>query len=114
MLENYTTEEQAADYPAGSYELALQTAVESGNQRDLDAVFRKRDGRETIRLGILLAVLLSGLVLFSRLLGPGPTDTQPHPLSVHEQQIAAAAGIIAAGDPWTVLGLFVRGKMLWP
>src|SRR5437660_515974 len=32
----YTTEEQAADYPAGNYELALQTAAEAGDQRALD------------------------------------------------------------------------------
>ena len=34
---SYTTEEQAADYPAGRYELSLQTAAESGDQAGLDA-----------------------------------------------------------------------------
>ena len=47
-IEGYTTEEQAASYPAGSYELALQIAAESGNQRDLDAVFQRRNSNETL------------------------------------------------------------------
>ena len=37
-FEGYTSEDQAAEYPAGRYELALQVAAESGDQRDLDAL----------------------------------------------------------------------------
>ena len=58
--EGYTTEDQAADYPAGSYELALQTAAEAGDQAELDRVFARRTSGETLRLagpGVVLGVL---------------------------------------------------------
>jgi hypothetical protein len=69
LLENYTTEEQASGYPEGKYELALQRAAEAADQAELDAVFSKRDSRQTIRLAIILLILMSALVLFSRWLG---------------------------------------------
>ena len=66
LLEHYTTEDQAADYPEGAYELALQRAVENDNQEDLDIVFSKRDGRQTLRLALIILVLVSGLVIAIR------------------------------------------------
>lgn len=48
------TEEQAGDYPEGSYELNVQTAAENGDQEDLDALFAT--GRPKPRkLGALFA-----------------------------------------------------------
>ena len=112
--EGYTTEEQASDYPEGAYELALQCAVEHGNQDDLDAVFSKRDGRQTLRLAIGILILVSAIVLLTRWLeiGGGPPRPTP-PLTVPQQQAAAAAGIIAAGEPWTALGIIAHGKTIW-
>lgn len=66
ILERYTTEEQAEYYPAGQYEMALQVAAESGNQRDLDAVFLRRDSRQTIRLAVIVLAIVSALVVLSR------------------------------------------------
>ncbi|MBI2808938.1 MAG: hypothetical protein HYX68_28480 [Planctomycetes bacterium] len=109
ILENYTTEEQAADYPDGTYESALQRAVEHGTQQDLDGVFRRRDSHHTIRLAILLLVLVSGLVLLSRWL-----DFVVPPVSpVQREKAAAAAGIVAVGEPWTALGMLVHGNAVW-
>lgn len=55
----YIDEEHAGDYPEGSYELQLQTAVEAGDQREMDALFARRSRRQMIRLALgLLAVLL--------------------------------------------------------
>src|SRR5205814_1502832 len=45
---HYHTEEQAGDYPEGRYELALQTAAESGDQRGLDKLFARRSQAETL------------------------------------------------------------------
>ncbi len=38
---SYLTEEQAADYPQGRYELSLQIAAEAGDQDELDALFAR-------------------------------------------------------------------------
>ena len=105
-LEGYTAEEQAADYPAGAYELALQRAAEAGDQKELDAVFSKRDGWQTLRLALMIIVLVSSLVLVSRWL-------EPDPISERQQKVAAAVGIVAVGEPWTALGMVIHGKTLW-
>jgi hypothetical protein len=111
VLESYTTEDQASGYPDGTYELALQHAAESGSQKDLDTVFARRDSRQTIRLALLLLILVSAIVLLSRWLDFGTPD--PPPLTVHQQQAAAATGIVAVGDPWSALGMIVHGKEVW-
>jgi hypothetical protein len=112
VLESYTTEEQAADYPEGTYELALQHAAESGTQKDLDAVFSRRDSRHTLRLALLLLALVSAIVLASQWLDFAPPPAPPT-LTEHQQQAAAATGIVAVGDPWTALGMIVHGKTIW-
>jgi hypothetical protein len=63
----YTPEDQAAEYPEGRYELMLQTAAETGDQRQLDRLLSRRSWLETWRLGITLLILLSILVLASRI-----------------------------------------------
>jgi hypothetical protein len=112
VLESYTTEEQAADYPQGTYEYALQHAAEQGTQADLDVVFSRRDSHHTIRLALLVLALVSALVLVSKFLDwSAPQPSQPLP--VHVQQTATAAGIVAVGDPYTVLGMIVHAKTIW-
>ncbi len=108
VLESYTTEEQAAGYPEGSYEYALQHAAESGTQEDLDAVFSRRDGHHTVRLAILLLVLVSALVFASQWL-----DFHPVPQTEQQQKVAAATGIVGVGDPWTALGMIIHGDTVW-
>lgn len=110
-LESYTTEEQAASYPDGTYEFALQHAAESGTQKDLDAVFSRRDSHHTIRLALLILILVSAIVLASQWL-----DFRPAPNELTAEQrhkVAAAAGVAAVGDPWLALGMIGQGNSLW-
>jgi hypothetical protein len=64
----YLTEEQAADYPEGRYELNLQIAAEAGDQGDLDALFARRSRTQTWRLGLVLLAAAAILTLAMRLL----------------------------------------------
>jgi hypothetical protein len=106
-FEGYISEEQAADYPAGQYEIDLQVAAETGNQRDLDALLQRRTGDATFRLGWTLLVAVIFLALTPTLLNLWKPPSDP------TYKAAAAAGMIASGNPWTVLGLNLYGDMLW-
>jgi hypothetical protein len=57
-LAAYVDEERAGDYPEGRYELALQIAVESGDQDRLDALLARRSRSQEFRLGIALVLVL--------------------------------------------------------
>ena len=50
----YLTADQCRDYPEGRYELALQIAVEAGNQHELDRLFARRTSQETLRLALYM------------------------------------------------------------
>src|SRR5207253_986048 len=92
-FEDYTSEDQAAEYPAGHYEIALQVAAESGNQRDLHALLNRRSSRETMKLGWSLLVIIVLLALVPRLLDLFPTA--PALLgSKQRAALTAAAGIV--------------------
>ncbi len=109
-FEGYTTEEQAAEYPAGHYETALQVAVETGNQSDLDRLLNRRSGPETFKLGWSILVVVIVLALAPALLRfwqPTPAVLDP------KYKAAAAAGMVASGDPWTALGIKVFGDRIW-
>ncbi len=69
---HYVTEQQALDYPEGRYELSLQVAAESGDQKSLDVLFARRSRSDMLRLGLylLLAVMVLGMLM--RLLSPLP------------------------------------------
>lgn len=47
-------EEQAKDYPAGRYELALQLAAETGDQVALNQVLARRSSREVLRMALAM------------------------------------------------------------
>jgi len=68
--EAYTREDQAEVYPQGRYELALQIAVEAGDQRALDSLLNRRTWAETWRLAVTLIILFFVLALASRVLLP--------------------------------------------
>jgi hypothetical protein len=61
--EGWLTEEQARDYPEGRYELALQVAVEDGDQRGLDRLLARRTPGQAMVLGVI--ILVGGLVLLA-------------------------------------------------
>jgi hypothetical protein len=99
----YTTEELAGDYPAGRYELSLQTAAEAGDQATLDSLFTRRSSRETLRLGIVMVVVLSIAVFLLRWFGPA---TPPAPWTPERRErAAAAAAMVGNADPWTTVAL---------
>ena len=62
----YLTEPMAGDYPEGRYELAVQTAAESGNQSALDRLFARRSSRQTLQLALALLVVMMGLAIAAR------------------------------------------------
>jgi hypothetical protein len=75
-LEQYIPEEQAGDYPEGRYELALQLAVEGGDQGDLDRLLARRSRAQTMRLLVVLLVV-SVVVAFVTAYVPGPAPAPP-------------------------------------
>jgi hypothetical protein len=75
-------EEQAGDYPEGRYELGLQIAVESGNQRDLDALLARKTRLRMIQIAAAILAALLGIVLVPmafQMLGGTPATTAPAP-----------------------------------
>jgi hypothetical protein len=109
-FEGYTSEDQAADYPAGHFEVALQIAVENGSQRELDALLNRRSSGETLKLGWTLLVLVVLLALAPRLLD----FMQPTPAAFDPKfKAAAAVGMAAGGDPWTAVALKLYGDSIW-
>lgn len=64
----YLNEEQTRDYPEGRYELSLQTAIESGNQFELDRLLARRSSQETLRLAAMMLGFAVILAVLSKLL----------------------------------------------
>ena len=60
--------DQARDYPEGRYELALQVAAEGGNQADLDRLFARPSGKETLRLAASLVAFAVIVALIGKFL----------------------------------------------
>jgi hypothetical protein len=81
----YLHEEQAGDYPEGRYELALQTAVESGDQREVDALFARRSRKQTLRLAVALLAVFAVVSGGIALLGPAPQARRPAPATAPAQ-----------------------------
>jgi hypothetical protein len=88
----YVDEVAAGDYPEGRYELALQTAVEAGDQAELDRLLARRSRAQMTRLalGILAAFVLVPLAVGQ--LGPAPP---PPPAAAGPR---AVPGLPAAED----------------
>ncbi len=78
-FDHYLTEERAGDYPEGRYELALQTAVEAGDDGEMQAHFARRSRRQTMRLGLVLLALFILVPLGVPLLVPGASPSTRTP-----------------------------------
>jgi hypothetical protein len=61
--------DQCRDYPEGRYELALQTAVEAGDQRELDRLLARRSSQDTLKLAATMVALAAGGAVLFKLLG---------------------------------------------
>jgi hypothetical protein len=111
-FQGYNNEEQAAEYPEGRYERRLQIAAEAGDQRELDALFARRSVTETFRLGLVLLVVLSLLVLLVRLWEPGP-GVEPPRLRPTPQRAAVAVGLVGANTPLNTVCVLPAAHRAW-
>lgn len=109
----YSTEDMACDYPASTYELALQHAAESGDQSSLNSILDRRDSKETFKLVALLLVGMVALVAFFNIFFPMRPDRSTDVPRDHAAKTAAVAGIVGVQDPWTVVGMKLYGDFLW-
>lgn len=73
----HVDEVQAGDYPEGRFELALQTAVEAGDQEELDALLARRSRPQVLRLALALLAVFTIGPLAVALLVPGPQQAKP-------------------------------------
>ena len=106
----YKTEPEAADYPEGRYELSLQTAAESGTQRDVDALFARRSQAETLRLLIILLVVLVTLTAAIRFL-PNFGGVTPAPTAPDSAAHGRAAPDLPAADQYPTLSADERDRL---
>jgi hypothetical protein len=119
----YTTEDQAADYPQGNYELSLQTAAEAGNQQDLDALLSRRSWKDTWRLGLTILAVMLGVLLFQRLTAPPPREAPPAgppsraatlPRAERLARLQATVAAVGAAEPLPALSPLHLGETLPP
>jgi hypothetical protein len=97
----WTSEDQAAEYPQGQYELNLQIAAEAGDQPALDALLSRRSWKDTWRLGLTLLAIFAVIVLVLRFTDPGRQQIPPKPgpshatppAAVRPERFAAAGGV---------------------
>jgi hypothetical protein len=112
-FKHYHTEEQAGDYPEGRYELALQIAVEAGDQRELDRLFRRRSQADTIRLGITILVASLVVLLLVGLFNPqppAPKNEITKPASKHKSAAQAVPDLPPA-DQYPSLTVDERNRL---
>ncbi|MHB1424134.1 MAG: GAP1-N2 domain-containing protein [Gemmataceae bacterium] len=76
--ENYITEEKAGDYPEGRYECNLQSAIETGDQQEIDALLNYNRSR-MLRLIVVLLLVVVLLSAAMSVLLPGPHSDRPMP-----------------------------------
>jgi hypothetical protein len=61
-------EEQVRDYPEGRYDYDLQHAAETDDQPEIDRLFARRSGRETLKLALAMVVGAFVVLIAARLL----------------------------------------------
>lgn len=103
----WLSEDQAGDYPAGAYELALQRAAEAGDDAALERLFHRRDGSATLWLGVKLVVGLALVALATQLWRPAPPPLTPRAVA---ERAALAAGAVAVRDPLAAAALVDFGN----
>ncbi len=64
---NHLTADQTRDYPEGRYELALQVAVESGDQAALDRLFARRTSTDVLRFALTAVGVATAAALVAKL-----------------------------------------------
>jgi hypothetical protein len=102
-FEHYIAEESAGDYPEGRYELALEVAIKTGNQEDLDVLLARRSRGQTMRLGLGILAASVAVAVASALLNPSippppPATTAPRPAARLELPPAEECPQLAADE----------------
>jgi hypothetical protein len=76
--DDYITEEKAGDYPEGRYESNLQSAIETGDQSEVDALL-SQDRSRTRRLIVFLLLIVVLLSVALSVLMPATPPPRPKP-----------------------------------
>ncbi|HTU19045.1 MAG TPA: hypothetical protein VMG10_13375 [Gemmataceae bacterium] len=105
--EHYITEEKAGDYPEGRYECNLQSAIETGDQREIDALLNYSRSR-MLRLIVFLAVIIVLLSLAMLQLLPGPP---PAPPAARTARTSSLALDLPPADQCPTLSLHERTEL---
>jgi hypothetical protein len=111
-FEGYTNEDQAAEYPEGRYERNLQVTAETGDQRELDALFGRRSVKETIRLGVTLLVMLSVLVVTVGFLDVTPAPVPPS-AELTRERVAVAVSLVGTHAPLNTVTMLHAAHQAW-
>jgi hypothetical protein len=64
------SEEQVLDYPEGRYELALQIAIEGGNQAELEGLLARQTTQQMLKFVLILLAVFTAALLATRWIGP--------------------------------------------
>ena len=64
----FLTEDQARDYPESRYERELQLAIETGDERGLQALLSRRSSSDTLRLAFFMVLGMAALSVAGRIL----------------------------------------------
>jgi hypothetical protein len=105
-IENgYLTEQQAGDYPAGSYELALQTAVEDGDEAEVRHLLSRPPARP-MKLGMTLLLAVTVLAVTTRWILPPPAKDVAG-------RAAAAVAVIGVRDPFLAAAILAEGNRIF-
>jgi hypothetical protein len=70
--EHYVSEEKAGDYPEGRYECNLQSAIETGDQGEIDALLKPRRRSWKFFVEVLLLLIVVALAARFTVLKPEP------------------------------------------
>jgi hypothetical protein len=108
----YTTEDQAADYPQGRYELSLQVAAEAGSQAELDALFGRRSSAETLRLGLALLVAVAVLAIGTSWFQPAGRPVRVK-LPRAQGRALHITSMVGLGNSWQAISLYKARPDLW-
>ena len=106
MIANgYVTEQQAGDYPAGSYELALQTAVDNDDEAEVRHILSRPPARP-LRIGMSLLVTVIVLAVTTRWLLPPPSRDIAG-------RAAAVAAVVGVRDPFVAAAIVIEGNRIY-
>ncbi len=82
----YVREAEAMEYPEGTYELALQTAVDANDQEELERLLARRTRPQMMRLAIILLVVVALAALLTNVPLGAPAPKGPPPVKEKQKE----------------------------